>query len=292
MGRGVTRRGHNRLQIDLTSPYPTVEMLVADHQSASPKESTRRPVPMSSTRMKPTHPFMTDYSCDVRVFLSNLAGLVVAFLVYLVMQRKLRKLSDTNTKTKESDPQDKFQLTHLSEDHLLAQYSAVNSRHQNWTSLIHEAPATALTGLAFLLLIALDANATDSARLISATLSFFVSTTAISSMGRFRMSEIADDEYLRDIDIFLKLKQSDGQPVPGDAQSTIHGKNWSIYRQDVGKQKQQGAKRFSLDWISYMLGARRTFLWWIFVFLLIDLASLLIIVSTLFSLDLFAGRSP
>jgi len=102
------------------------------------------------------------------------------------------------------------------------------------------------------------------------------------------MSEIADDEYLRDIDIFLKLKQSDGQPVPGDAHSTIHGKNWAIYRQDVGKQKQLGAKRFSLDWISYVLGARRTFLMWIFVFLLIDLASLLIVVSTLFSLDLLA----
>ena len=241
---------------------------------------------MSFTSMKPTHPFKTDYSCDVRVFLGNFAGLAVAFLVYLIMQRKIRRLSDTKTKSKELDPQYKFQLTHLGRDYLLAQYSAINSRHQNWTSLLNEAPATALTGLAFLLLIALDANASDSARLISATLSFFVSMTAISAMGRFRMSEIADDQYLREIDIFLK--QSDGQLVSEDPQSTIHGKDWSTYRRDIGKQKQQEARRFSLDWISYALGSRRTFLWWIFVFLLIDLASLLIIFSTLFSLDLLA----
>lgn len=137
-----------------------------------------------------------------------------------------------------------------------------------------------MTGLAFLLMIALDFNSTAAARIIGAGLALVVSITAISALGRFRLSEIVDDEMLEKIFEALSNEQM-------ISTMSAHGKSWRKDRQEITVRQQKDSKLLSLEWIANGLGGKRAFNLWIVIFLLTSVCCLFIIGSTFFFPELF-----
>ena len=120
---------------------------------------------------------------------------------------------------------------------LIAHYSVRASRSLNWTSMMNQTPATALTGLAFLLAIALDSDSTAAARIIGAGLALVVSITAISALGRFRLSEIVDDEMLEKMFEAMVGEQT-------VSAMRAHGTSWRDYRKEITDREQKSQSCF------------------------------------------------
>jgi hypothetical protein len=164
---------------------------------------------------------------------------------------------------------------------LLQQYTLLADRRLGWDSMLNNAPNAALTALAFLLLIALSPDSSDLARLITSAVSLLVSISAISSLGRFRLSELTDAELLLEIEVELGV----GANSPGANWVAIFGPSWAKRRLEISARERKRSRLFSLNRLTAVLGARRAFNFWISVFLGTALIAVGVMFTTLIGLQ-------
>jgi hypothetical protein len=166
---------------------------------------------------------------------------------------------------------------------ILHQYALIADRRLGWDSMLNDAPNTALTALAFLLLIALGPNNSDTARIVTSAVALLVSIAAISSLGRFRLSELTDAELLLELEKELKINSNENYLD----QFAVFGPEWAKRRRVITEREIRRARFLSLNKLTAVLGSRRSFNFWISVFLTTTLISIGVIISTLLGLKLF-----
>ncbi|WNG95285.1 hypothetical protein [Mycobacterium sp. ITM-2016-00318] len=79
-------------------------------------------------------------------------------------------------------------------------YSVVAARRLQWDNLVWQVPVLSLTAQAFLFTIAVGADSSNSARIISSLLSLLVTFLCITLMARHRQAEIYDAHWLEDVE--------------------------------------------------------------------------------------------
>ncbi len=79
----------------------------------------------------------------------------------------------------------------------VALYQTVVARRLQWDNLLWQVPVISLTGQAFLFTIALSADNSRIARLISSTLAFIAALLSMQLMSRHRQAEITDAHWQR-----------------------------------------------------------------------------------------------
>jgi hypothetical protein len=159
----------------------------------------------------------------------------------------------------------------------MKQYELVANRRLAWDQMLWQMPATALTGQAFLFVIAFTPNASTAARIITSTLALFVSVASIASIGRFRISEITDARFLFDFE-----QRFGGSPA--------FGPSWRDRRTATRSDLLSSASRLRpMDWIATVMAGLRGLLLWILCFVLFGVAALLVIATSIFAPELLRG---
>jgi hypothetical protein len=98
------------------------------------------------------------------------------------------------------------------EEQNLVQYQLISSRRASMDSLMWQVPVLSLTAQAFLFSIALGADTSEFARLISATLSLLAATASIQLMSKHRSLEVRDSIWLEDFEKINKLSVLHSKP--------------------------------------------------------------------------------